>query len=105
MLIDQPSREGGTRSTGNVAREWFLNKHDFISWVCTSIPADFRHTICSLHTNLSCLLRLFNCDKIVEVISLDVLCKDTYKSIHVEFPWANVTPSLPRLLAHAAELI
>ena len=35
--IDLPSCDGGTRSTGNVARDCFNNKRDFLKWVTSTI--------------------------------------------------------------------
>ena len=33
MKIDQPSSDGGTTSTGNIARLCFLDKNEFIYWI------------------------------------------------------------------------
>ena len=35
MKIDQPSSEGGTTSTGYIARSCFMNKNNFIKWILT----------------------------------------------------------------------
>ncbi|KAI6661435.1 hypothetical protein LOD99_13307 [Oopsacas minuta] len=105
LRIDQPSSDGGTTSTGNMARQCFLNKNNLIYWVSTLISEDMREPINTLHSNLSVLLRIFNCDHAVDTDKLNSLCKDTYESILSNFPWANVTPSLHRLLAHSTELV
>ena len=95
LKIDKPCPEEGTTSTGNIAREW----------VSTMIPDNLRDDLCTLHTNLSVLLRIFNCNKAVQTDKLDTLCKDTYYLILLSFPWASITPSLHRLLAQSVELI
>ena len=105
LKIDQPCPDGGTTSTGNIARQCFLNKNNFISWVSTIISDNLRDDLCTLHTNLSVLLKIFNCNKAVQTDKLDAICKDTYELILIAFPWASVTPSLHRLLAHSVELI
>ena len=105
LNIDMPSSDGGTTSTGNVARSCFLNKKNFIHWVCTMIPEELKEPIRTLQTNLSVLLRIFNFSHAIDTDKLDTLCKETYELILVDFLWANVTPSLHRLLAHSPELI
>ena len=59
----------------------------------------------TLQTNLSVLLRIFNSNQAIDKDKLDSLCKETYESILTDFPWASVTPSLHKLLAHSPELI
>ena len=59
MKIDQPSSEGGTSSTGNIARSCYMNKNDFITWVLTVIPSEFRDTLKIIHSNISAILRVF----------------------------------------------
>ena len=59
MKIDQPSSDGGTSSTGNVARNCFLDKNQFLYWVCSLIPTEYHENLRVIHTNLSvCLLIL-----------------------------------------------
>ena len=58
-----------------------------------------------IHTNLSVILRIYNSDREINTERLDDLCKDTYESIVIHFPWANITPSMHKLLAHCSELI
>ena len=69
------------------------------------IPPEFGEPIRTLQTNLSVLLRIFNSNQAIDKNKLDSLCKETYESILTDFPWASVTPSLHRLLAHSPELI
>ena len=105
LKIDQPTSEGGTTSTGNIARQCFLNKNDFIHWVNTLIPAEFRDVIGIIHSNISAILRVYNSGKQIDTDQLDILSKETYELIVLTFPWANITPTLHKLLAHCTELI
>ena len=92
--IDQPSKDGGTTSTGNIARQCFLNCHDFIFWVNSLIPTEMRAKVIVIHTNLSAILRVYNSSQEINVDNLEELCKRTYETILVDFPWASITPTL-----------
>ncbi|KAI6650070.1 hypothetical protein LOD99_6285 [Oopsacas minuta] len=103
LRIDQASSNGGATSTGNMARQCLLNKNNFISLVSILISEDISAPINILHSNLSVLLRIFNCNHAVDTDKLNSLCKHTYESILSSFPWAHVTPSFHRLLAHSTD--
>ncbi|KAI6647093.1 hypothetical protein LOD99_8930 [Oopsacas minuta] len=103
--MNQPSTDGVTPSTGNVARSCFLNKKYFIYWMCIMIPPDLSGPIRTLQAKLSVLLPVFNSNQAIDTDKLDSLCKDTYESILIDFPWASVTPSPHRLRAYSLELI
>ena len=105
MKIDQPSSEGGTTSTGNIARSCFMNKNNFVKWILTLIPSECRDTIKIIHNNTSAILRDFNSSQQTDTAKLNTLCKYTYEFIVTELPWVNITPSLHKLLAHCVELI
>ncbi|KAI6659669.1 hypothetical protein LOD99_14592 [Oopsacas minuta] len=105
MKIDQTSSDGGTTSTGNDARYCFLDKNQFLYWVCSLIPTEHHENIKVIHTNLSVCLRIYNNDREMNTERLDILCKDTYEYIVIRFPWANISPTLHKLLAHSSELI
>ena len=64
-----------------------------------------REHIKMLHNNLSAILILLNSSHMFDTTQLNVICKNTYESIVVNFHWANITPSLHKLLPHSAELI
>ena len=83
----------------------FLNKNNFLSWVTTLIPSEFRDAIDIIHCNLSAILRVYNSSQEVETEKLDALCKETYEFIVITFPWVNITPTLHKLLAHCTVLI
>lgn len=105
MRIDQPSSDGGTTSTGNIARSCFMNKKNFGEFIATLIPIVYRQPINEILNNLSAILRIFNSSHQIDTDKLDNLCKYTYTLIVTTLPWVNITPSLHKLLAHCVELI
>ena len=69
------------------------------------LPNDCRYSFTTLHTNLAVILRIYNSDKIINEKSFEIICKDTYQLIFDHYPWANVTPTLHKILAHSVELM
>ena len=57
------------------------------------------------HTTLAVILRIYNSDKIINGESFEIICKDIYQLILDHYPWANVTPTLHKILAHSVELM
>ena len=45
LSIFQPSSDGGTTSTGNVARQCFLNKNNFVFHANTLVPVETREEL------------------------------------------------------------
>ena len=109
IKIDFPNSQGGTSTTGNVARQCFSPKCDepnnYLRWILTLLPNDCRYSFTTLHTNLAVILRIYNSDKIINEESFEIICKDTYQLILDHYPWANVTPTLHKILAHSVELM
>ncbi|KAI6653932.1 hypothetical protein LOD99_3108 [Oopsacas minuta] len=68
IIIDIPSTQGGTTTTGAI-------------------------------------LRVYNSSRRVDTEELALVCSNIYQSILCAFPWANVSPTLHKLLAHAPEII
>ena len=79
-----------------------MNTNDFLKWVLTLIPSQFRDTIKIIHNNTSAILLVFNSSRQIDTAKLKTLCKYSYEFIVTELPWVNITPSL---LAHCEELI
>ena len=81
IQIDCPSPQGGTTSTGNVARSCFQrfddSKKDFFYWIITLIPCEYHLPLGFIYTNLAVILRIFNCDELIDSDKLSTLCKDT----------------------------
>ena len=105
LKVDQPDPSGGTTSTGNIARRAFSNESKFIECVSSVVEEQHKEALTVLHTQLSAILRIFNCDRKIHTSELGKLCKSTYLLILESFPWANITPTLHKLLAHSEELL
>ena len=105
LKVDQPDSSGGTTSTGNVARRAFSDETSFLECVLSTIAVSHRPALAKIHTQLAAILRVYNSCRKVNTVELGKLCKDTYLLILDSFPWASITPTLHKLLAHSEELI
>ena len=103
--VDIASSQDGTSTIGNIARDCFLNKRDILMWATSSINPSDKVSIEKIQTNLSVLLRFLNSGDSIDCDKMQELCKETYEFILVEYPWANITPYLHKLLAHSFQLI
>ena len=104
FVIEGSSCDGGTSSTGNVARDCFNNKRDFLRWATSTIAPEDKEKVTTIHTNLGAILRVFNSSHKLDVGKLEMLCKSSYEYIVTNFPWISITPSLHKPLAHSTEL-
>ena len=50
---------GGTSSTGNVAKDCFNNKRDFLRWATSTIAPEDKEKLITIRTNLGAILRVF----------------------------------------------
>ena len=105
MRLDTPSPYGGTSSTGNVARDCLMDKRDFLKWATSSIDPIDRASLDVIQTHLSVILRLVNSSENINTLKFEELCKETYEFILTKFSWANITPSLHKLLSHCYQII
>ena len=87
LQIDLPSCDGGTTTTGNVARDYFANKRDFIKWATSTISEADKEIVKILCNNLSAILRVFNSTHKVDTTRLTDLCTTTYELIVLKFNW------------------
>ena len=104
-LSDEISTEYGTTSTGNVARRAFSDNSDYLKCVLSAIAIPHKPASTKIHTQLSAILRVLNSGMKVNTLELGKLCQDTYLCVLNSFPWASITPTLHKLLAHSEELI
>ena len=103
-LINWILRRGETSSTGNVARQAF-SESDYINCVLSLVDAQHRDSLLQIHTNASSILRIINSSQKVKTDLLETICKDTYLMILDKFPWASITLTLHKVLAHSEELL
>ena len=78
LKIDQPNLSGGTTSTCSVARRAFSTESQFIECVSSLVEPQPKEALSKLHTQISAILRIFNCDRKVNTNELGKLCKGTY---------------------------
>ena len=69
------------------------------------VEAFYRQPLSKVHTNLSTILKIINCDRRIYTLELGNACRDTYLLLLDSFPWANVTPTLHKVLSHSGELL
>ena len=109
IRIDFPNSQGGTSTTGNVARQCFYPKceepSNYLRRTLTLLPNGCRDSFATIHSNLGVIIRVYNSDKMINEESFETICKDTYLLILDHYPWANVTPTLHKVLVHSCELM
>ena len=54
--IDLPTCDGGTRSAGNIARDCFHYKRDFLMWTTSTLAPEHIEDLLTIHTNLGALV-------------------------------------------------
>ena len=104
LRIDQPDSSGGTTSTGNVARKAFSDDSHFIECVLSTIAVEHGLALSKLHTQLAAILKIFNSSQLVNILRILESCAETLLVLD-SFPWASITPTLHKLLAHSEQLI
>ena len=67
------------------------------------VDAQHRDSLLQIHTNVSSILRIINSSQKVKTDLLGTICKDTYLMILDKFPWARITLTLHKVLAHSEE--
>ena len=105
LKVDQPDASGGTTSIGSVARIAFSNECQFVECCLSVVEESYKEPLDKLHTQLSAILRIFNSERRINTIKLVNLCRDTYLLILNSFYWANISPTLHKVLAHSEELL
>ena len=109
ILIDAPSIQGGTSTTGNVARKCLTRDDDkdkdFLYWILTLVPQEYTQAVTDIYNNIGAILRVYNSSRRVDTEELEFACRGVYRLILEKFPWAYVSPTLHKLLAHATGII
>ena len=109
ISIDQPSAQGGTSTTGNIVRQCFRrgddDKEDFLYWILTFVPSEAKTHVATIYNNLGAILRVLNSSRKIDTRLLETVCKETYEIIIQHFPWANISPTVHKVLAHTPQVI
>ena len=109
IRVDQPDPygRGGSTNTGNLAVRFFSESAR--DAVVSVLPPDLRdrytETLKGTHQRLSIILRVLSSKRAIETDAFGQFCLDTYLFIIRSIPWARISPSLHRVLAHSAEKI
>ena len=98
-----------------VGNNWFNNytkimctydyQANYLYTSLSTIAIHHRPALTKIHTQLATILKVYNSSRKVNTLELGNLCKDTYLLILDSFPWASITPTLHKILAHSEELI
>ena len=104
LKVDQPDAQEERHLLEVLLEELFRTNVNY-RMLFISSRGDLQRTTCKLHTQLSAILRIFNSDRRINTIELGNLCRDTYLLILDSFPWANISPTLHKVLAHSEELL
>ena len=76
--IDLPSCDGEASSTGNIARNCFSNKRDFLRWSTSTITPEDKEKLITTHANIGgAILRVCNSSYILDIVKFEMLCKST----------------------------
>jgi hypothetical protein len=74
--------------------------------ICSLVDEGKREAVNNIHLGLCAVVKIINSQKrMVNIQLLGDLCKEVYILIVTTFPWAVVSPSVHRILAHSAERI
>ena len=100
--LDLPNTNSGsdTTTTGNTVRTilWQKKSRDIL---LSSLKPEHKNIIEDILINLGVILRLLSSSDTIDVDAYKELCS-TYINIRKKIPWANVTPTLHKLLGHFA---
>ena len=106
VLIDSADATGhsGNNLTGNMAKDLFSVKcRSLLSKLVKQPLLGFIET---LNLNLEIILRIISSkNRKIDLDLFAALCTKTYIDILTHFKWADLTPSLHKVLAHAPELV
>lgn len=82
IYIDDASSQGGTSTTGNIARRCLTrkndNENDFLYWILTTISTEKKCAIIKIHSYLWAILRVHNSGKRIDTEELSVICREIY---------------------------
>ena len=94
----------GNSLTGPLARRFFGDKcRGLLSQLAKGTQLD---ALKKLHLNLYIILRIISSkNRKIDLERFGNHCRNTYLSILLEFSWFDLTPTVHKVLAHAAELI
>ena len=81
------------------------NDKDFLYWVLSTIPADYKEVVTEIHTYLGAISRVYNSGMQIDTEELSGVCRKIYLLGLNTFPWVNISPKLHKVLAHSSDII
>ena len=74
--------------------------------ICGIVSDDLKEDVQTIHLGLCAVVKVINSQKrLVNIPALSELCTSVYLTILKAFPWAIISPSVHRILAHSVELV
>ena len=93
MAVALPPQENTVRTI-----LWQKKSRDIL---LSSLKPEHKNIIEDILINLGVILRLLSSSDTIDVDAYKELCSSTYINIRKKIPWANVTPTLHKLLGHS----
>ena len=94
----------GNTLTGNLARRFF--DEDCRKLLDSLIGEEHLNIVKNLHMNLNIILRIISSkDRLIDTEKFGNLCTSTYVNILTYFAWADLTPTVHKILSHSMQLI
>ena len=106
VKIDSADGTGhsGNTLTGKLAKRFF--SQECRALLHKIVKKQQLDHVKEIHFNLEVILRVItSSNNIIEIDKFLTLCNKTYTNILSNFKWADITPTLHKVLAHAPELI
>ena len=75
LKVDQPDPSGGTTSAGSITRRTVSNESKYIECVSSVVEKQHKEALTGLHTQLSAILRIFNCDRKIKQVNSENFAK------------------------------
>ena len=106
LLVDCPSKQGGTSNNGPTAERFFSEKNR--EAIGNLIPnKEHRDNYCILLGLFDTVIRVSQSvddSKCLYIEKFEHLCWSTMLHISIHFPWVKITPSVHQMLGHNPEL-
>ena len=108
LKLDMPDASGcgGNSDTGNVAKTFLSAEKREAVLKLFKVEEEEKECLRTLLQNYSIIMRLLSSkNEPIFTGELEKLCKETYLLQVQTFPWATISPTLHRILAHGAEAV
>ena len=99
--------KGGTSTDGKQARRFFSCELEPVLKQLLNKKHNIKHkdNIILLHKQLSIILRVISCTRMIDTVKFKAHCKQTMLTITNHFPWAKINHTLHGSIQHSCELI